>query len=142
LYTAQSELFRSKWTTFLKGVRSVCFVRVIICTRGWTGSQRAAVSSHNTQYPKQPILLADATARVAIFGEHSAEALREHVGDPQAEKSGKGTPKDNWVIPRAWGTANDGGDEDEQGGETKEQEGKATTATAKKSKKAKGKKTV
>jgi hypothetical protein len=68
----------------------------------WTGPQRAAISKHNARNPTQRILLADATARAALFGEHSAAALQEHVGDPQDEKARgiKGTARDDWAIPQ------------------------------------------
>lgn len=100
--THYSTRFQSKWNDFLSGVRSVYFVRIIICTCGWTGSQRAAISNHNAKNPTQPILLADAVATGAMFGEHCAEALRERVGEPQREKKGKGTANRDWVIPHAW----------------------------------------
>jgi hypothetical protein len=57
---------------------------------------------HNKRNPTQPILLADATARAALFGEQSAKAIAERVADPQDEKRGEGEANPDWVIPPDW----------------------------------------
>jgi sarcosine oxidase gamma subunit len=84
-------------------VRSVHFVRVLVCTKGWTGSQVAAVAAHNKRHPTQPILLAEATNSDSLFGVLSAEALVEHVGPPAPRKQAtKGRADPDWVIPAQW----------------------------------------
>jgi len=100
----EDKAFRNKWSTFMaspKGKR-VRFVRVIVCTAGWTGSQQSAVAQHNEQHRGQPILLADASARTALFGSRCAAAIKQCVGEAHGFRASTGEAKSKWVLDNWW----------------------------------------
>jgi hypothetical protein len=77
-------------------------LRVIVCTAGWTGSQISAVNKHNKQHHEQPILLADASAREALFGPRSAEAIERRIGQAQGFRPASVPANPHWVIKSGW----------------------------------------
>jgi hypothetical protein len=101
-HTGFQTSFVKAWPAVRQDIKGpISFVRIIICTAGFTDSQMKVVKEHNEARPNQPVLLANATHRIELFGKMSAEAILRKVGSPTGTRTSKPTQWDRgpWTIP-------------------------------------------